>query len=81
MPYHVASGFLKTLTNSDNHTADLFVIRSVEPLKNEPNKFKIALRVPEKSNVDASKIARQFGGNGHEKAAGCLMTAEEFENL
>lgn len=68
-------------TNSDNHTADLFVIRSVEPLKNEPNKFKIALRVPEKSNVDASKIARQYGGNGHEKAAGCLMTAEEFENL
>ena len=27
------------------------------------------------------KIARQFGGNGHEKAAGCLMTGEEFENL
>lgn len=68
-------------TNSDNHTADLFVIRSVEPLKTDQTKFKISLRVPENSKVDASKIARQFGGNGHEKAAGCLMTAEEFENL
>lgn len=68
-------------TNSDNHTADLFVIRSVEPLQSGQTKYKISLRVPERSNVDASKIARQFGGNGHEKAAGCLMTAEEFENL
>lgn len=68
-------------TNSDNHTADLFVIRSVEPLQTDQTKFKISLRVPENSKVDASKIARQFGGNGHEKAAGCLMTAEEFENL
>lgn len=68
-------------TNSDNHTADLFVIRSVEPLQSDQTKYKISLRVPERSNVDASKIARQFGGNGHEKAAGCLMTAEEFENL
>ena len=67
--------------NSDNHTADLFVIRNVEPLQNNPNSFKISLRVPEKSNVDASKIARQFGGNGHEKAAGCIMTGEDFENL
>ena len=68
-------------TNSDNHTADLFVIRSVEPLQSDQTKYKISLRVPENSKVDASKIARQFGGNGHEKAAGCLMTAEEFENL
>jgi nanoRNase/pAp phosphatase (c-di-AMP/oligoRNAs hydrolase) len=67
--------------NLDNHTANLFVIRSVEPLQNDPNSFKISLRVPEKSNVDASKIARQFGGNGHEKAAGCIMTGEDFENL
>lgn len=68
-------------SNSDNHTADLFAIRSVSPLKNDNEKFKISLRVPEKSTVDASEIARRFGGNGHEKAAGCIMTAQEFDNL
>ena len=67
--------------NFDNHTADLFVIRSLEPLKYDETKYKIALRVPEKSNVDASEIARQFGGNGHEKAAGCIMTLDEFNNI
>lgn len=68
-------------TNSDNHTADLFAIRSTQPLKNDETKYKISFRVPERSKVDASQIARQFGGNGHEKAAGCIMTLEEFDNL
>ena len=68
-------------TNSDNHTADLFAIRSTLPLKNDETKYKISFRVPEKSQVDASHIARQFGGNGHEKAAGCIMTLQEFDNL
>ena len=67
--------------NIDNHTADLFVLRSSEPIKGDPTKFQISLRVPETSNVDASAIARQYGGNGHIKAAGCIMTIEEFENL
>lgn len=68
-------------TNSDNHTADLFAIRSALPLKTDNTQYKVSLRVPEKSKVDASKIARQFGGNGHEKAAGCIMSAEDFDNL
>lgn len=68
-------------TNSDKHTADLFAIRSTQPLKDDETKYKISFRVPEKSQVDASHIARQFGGNGHEKAAGCIMTLEEFDNL
>ena len=68
-------------TNFDNHTADLFVIRSVNPLKNDETRYKISLRVPENSNVDASMVARQFGGNGHEKAAGCVMTQQEFMSL
>lgn len=67
--------------NSDNHTADLFVIRSLNPIKTDETKYKIALRVPEKSNIDASQIAREYGGNGHKKAAGCLMTLDEFDNL
>ena len=64
-------------TNSDNHTADVFLLRSPKPLEDGLH-YKIAIRVPEKSNVDASAIARQYGGNGHIKAAGCIMTMEEF---
>ena len=66
-------------TNSDNHTADVFLLRSPETIDGEH--YKIAIRVPERSNVDASAIARKYGGNGHVKAAGCLMTMEEFENI
>lgn len=68
-------------TNSDRHTADLFAIRSTKPLKGDDSKYKVSFRVPENSEVDASKIARKFGGNGHTKAAGCIMTQEEFDNL
>jgi hypothetical protein len=67
-------------TNSDNHTADVFVLRSPKPIENGIH-YKIAIRVPERSTVDASAIARQYGGNGHIKAAGCLMTMEEFNEL
>lgn len=67
-------------TNSDNHTADVFVLRSPQPIEDGIH-YKIAIRVPERSNVDASAIARQYGGNGHTKAAGCLMTIEEFNEL
>ena len=44
-------------------------------------KYKISLRVPRESNFDASAFCRQYGGNGHIKAAGCLMSAEEIEAL
>lgn len=68
-------------TNLDNHTADLFVIRGTRPLKDNPDKYSISFRVPENSNVDASEIARNYGGNGHVKAAGCKMTLDQFENF
>lgn len=67
--------------NIDNHTADLFAVISSKPLKFDNSKYKVALRVPEKSNVDASEIARRYGGNGHIKAAGCIMTLDEFNLL
>lgn len=67
-------------TNSDNHTADVFILRSPKPIDAEGH-YKIAIRVPERSNVDASKIARKYGGNGHIKASGCVMTLDEFNNL
>ena len=67
-------------TNSDNHTADVFILRSPNPIDSEGH-YKIAIRVPERSNVDASQIARQYGGNGHIKAAGCVMTLDEFNSI
>ena len=68
-------------TNSDNHTADIFAIRNPRPLKDNPNLYSVSFRVPENSNVDASEIARHYGGNGHVKAAGCKMTLKQFENF
>lgn len=45
------------------------------------DKYKISLRVPRDSDFDASTFCRQYGGNGHINAAGCLMTKEEIEAL
>lgn len=65
--------------NIDNHTADVFFLISPEELPD--GTYKVAIRVPEKSNVDASAIARQYNGNGHIKASGCKMTLEQFKNI
>lgn len=67
-------------TNSDNHTADVFILRGHKPIADGIH-YKVEIRVPEKSNVDASEIARKYGGNGHVKAAGCIMTLDEFNAL
>jgi len=37
-------------------------------------KVKVSLR--SKRHVDVSKIAQQFGGGGHERASGCMITAD-----
>lgn len=42
------------------------------------DKYKISLRVPRDSDFDASVFCRQYGGNGHIKAAGCLMSSDEI---
>ena len=47
----------------------------------DKGKYKISLRVPSDSNFDASAFCRQYGGNGHIKAAGCLMSEEEIYAL
>ena len=44
-------------------------------------KYKISVRVPADSSFDASAFCRQYGGNGHIKAAGCLMSEEEIQSL
>jgi uncharacterized protein len=43
----------------------------------DTNTFKVSLRAPEKSDVDVSLIAREFGGNGHTKAAGFTLESSK----
>lgn len=59
------------------HTHDVFVCIADEV----GGKYKVSLRVPHDSDFDASAFCRQYGGNGHIKAAGCLMTKEEIASL
>ena len=47
----------------------------------DKEKYKISVRVPRESSFDASAFCRQYGGNGHIKAAGCLMSEEEIHSL
>jgi len=62
-----------------DNTHDVFVC--VGEFLNDKGKYKISLRVPEKSSFDAAAFCRQYGGNGHIKAAGCLMSEEEIHTL
>lgn len=66
-------------TNMDNHTADVFFMRSARI--SPDGTYKVAIRVPEKSDIDANIIAKNYNGGGHKKAAGCKMTEDEFNNL
>ena len=66
-------------SNMDNHTADVFFLRSAKP--SPDGKYRVSIRVPEKSNIDANMIAKKYNGGGHKKAAGCRMSEEEFNNL
>lgn len=59
------------------HTHDVFICIADEI----ENKYKISVRVPERSDFDASAFCRQYGGNGHVKAAGCLMTTKQILDL
>lgn len=47
----------------------------------DKGRYKISIRVPRESSFDASAFCRQYGGNGHIKAAGCLMSEEEIQSL
>ena len=40
-------------------------------LRKEPNKIKVSLR--SQKNVDVNKVASEFGGGGHARAAGCTI--------
>lgn len=45
------------------------------------DKYKVSIRVSEHCALNASDIAKQYGGGGHPKAAGCLMSEEQLQNL
>ena len=59
--------------------ADFFVC--IGDFLADKGKYKISVRVPRESSFDASAFCRQYGGNGHIKAAGCLMSEEEIQSL
>ena len=62
------------LTHLLNGTDDVFVCIGDKV----GDKYKISLRVPRNGIFDASEFCRRFGGNGHIKAAGCLMSSDEI---
>lgn len=59
--------------------ADFFVC--IGDFLPDKDKYKISVRVPAASSFDASAFCHQYGGNGHIKAAGCLMSEEEIQSL
>lgn len=60
-------------------THDAFIC--VGDFLEDKGKYKISVRVPADSTFDASAFCRQYGGNGHIKAAGCMMSEEEIHAL
>ena len=61
------------------NTHDAFIC--IGDFLEDKGKYKISVRVPRESAFDASAFCRQYGGNGHIKAAGCLMSEEEINHL
>lgn len=61
----------------DAHTADVFILVNNETVVKSSDVFgdyyKVSVRVPENSSFDAAAFCRKFGGNGHIKAAGCII--------
>lgn len=51
------------------------------PYQMEDGTWKASIRVSETCPLDANLIANEYGGGGHEKAAGCSMTMEAINKL
>lgn len=85
IPYHVCKVDIDGRPNACilNHlmdqTHEAFIC--VGDFLADKGKHKISVRVPRNSDFDAAAFCRQYGGNGHIKAAGCLMSKEEIESL
>jgi len=78
----VAQAMLKE-ANADEGLSDEFAnfprsIAGVEvsALFREMNDGKIKVSLRSKTRVDVSKIAKRFGGGGHEHAAGCVIASD-----
>lgn len=76
--YAVGQPAMLIKSHLDNYAADAFLIVNPDPLPN--GDYKVSVRVPEISNFDASAFCRQYGGNGHIKAAGCAMSEEQINS-
>lgn len=74
--YAIGQPAMLIKSHLDNYAADAFLIVNPDPLPN--GDYKVSVRVPEISNFDASAFCRQYGGNGHIKAAGCAMSEEQI---
>ena len=66
-------GIVAQLRNTKDVEAAVFIRET------EPGEYKISLR--SRHIVDVSLIARQFGGGGHIRAAGCNMTASSVYDV
>lgn len=51
------------------------------PYQMEDGTWKVSIRVSESCPLDANRIANEFGGGGHVKAAGCTMSVSDIEKL
>ena len=62
-----------------DNTHDVFVC--IGEFIEDKGKYKVSLRVPERSDFNANAFCMLYGGGGHIKASGCLMTKEEINAL
>jgi len=85
IPYHVCKVDIDgrpnacILSHLMDQTHEAFIC--VGDFLADKGKYKISIRVPRNSDFDASAFCRKYGGNGHIKAAGCLMSEEEIQSL
>lgn len=64
-------GIVNQLNNTKEAKAALFLYET------EKDTYKVSLR--SKDNVDVCRVAKNFGGGGHKKAAGCTMKGSPDE--
>lgn len=66
-------GIVETLMGTYGVEAAIFLYET------EPEVYKVSMR--SKSAVDVSRVAQEFGGGGHVRAAGCNMKGTAYEVL
>ncbi len=75
--YNVTSSDLDGVVNQLRITKGVKV--AVFIYEKDENEYKVSLRA--NGNVDVNKVAVEFGGGGHVKAAGCMLTGSLCDNM